>query len=294
MKQSLYFDCDNTMGLPKCDMDDGMALLYLLGQEDIQLETLTTSFGNSTIEKVHANTERMFQELHLDHIPLKKGAPSAEQRKSEASQYLASEIPRRGKRVKLLITGSPTNIYAACLEKKAILNSIDEMIFMGGITEPLIIGAKVMNELNFASDPEATHYLLNCPVKKTIMSAQICLDAFFDQEKMEYLLNNQHYPAFAYMKAPLKLWYDFISQQYGVPGFHVWDIVAAIYITTPSLFDTNEVCITSTVEDLEKGFLKIDTSQTQNSVNLPSKIQDLEEFWNVVFDSWKNVKIGGK
>jgi purine nucleosidase len=181
MKQRVYFDCDNTMGLPGCDMDDGMALLYLMGREDIRLEAVTTSFGNSTIEKVHANTEHMFQELHLEHIPLKRGAPSTEQRKSEASQYLATEIPRRGERVKLLITGSPTNIYATCLENERMLYYIDEMVFMGGITEPLIIGGKVMNELNFSSDPEAIYYLLNCPIKKTVMTAQICLDAFFDQ-----------------------------------------------------------------------------------------------------------------
>ncbi len=292
MKQSVYFDCDNTMGLPGCDMDDGLALLYLLGRDDIQLEVVTTSFGNSTIEKVHENTKRMFQELHLQHIPLKKGAPSTKQRKSEASRYLAAKIVQQRKHVKLLITGSPTNIYAACGENPEILNYVDEMIFMGGITEPLIIGGKVMDELNFSSDPEATYYLLNCSVKKTIISAQLCLDAFFDEQKMEEVLSNQHYPAFAYMKAPLQLWYDFISGQYGgVPGFHVWDIVAAVYVTTPTLFDTNEVRISSTVEDLKYGFLNIANGQHQNCVNVPTKIQDLDHFWQLVFDSWKNVTL---
>ncbi len=291
MKQRVYFDCDNTMGLPGCDMDDGMALLYLLGQKQIQLEAVTTSFGNSTIEQVHANTQRMFQELQLEHIPLKKGAPSPKQRGSEASRYLAAEIPRRRERVKLLITGSPSNIYAACLENEEMLNYIDEMIFMGGIIEPLIIGAKAMQELNFSSDPEATYYLLNCPVKKTIMCAQICLDAFFDPEKMNGVRNNRHYPAFAYMKAPLQRWHDFISRQYGVPGFHVWDLVAASYIVAPTLFDQHDVCISSTVEDLKKGFLTIDNSQAGNSVNLPTKIQDIEGFWQLVFAAWKNVKI---
>ena len=191
----------------------------------------------------------------------------------------------------MLITGSTTNIYAACLENEEMLQFVDEMVFMGGITETLIIGEKVMDELNFSSDPEATHYLLNCPVKKTIMSAQLCLNAFFDQEKMQEILSNQHYPAFAYMKAPLQLWYDFISQQYGVPGFHVWDVVAASYLINPTLFDRREVSISSTVEDLKKGFLKIDTTQPRKTVNLPTKIQDIEGFWKQVFDAWENVKI---
>ena len=291
LKTFIYFDCDNTMGLPGCDMDDGMALLYLLGQEQIRLAGVTTSFGNSTINQVHKNTERMFRELHLDQIPLKKGGASPEQRQSEASRFLASEIMQKQQRVILLITGAPTNIYAACLENERILDYIDEMVFMGGIIEPLVIGGKVMNELNFASDPEATLYLLNCSVKKTILSAQICLDAFFDEGKMNTVLNNQQIPAFAYMRDPLQLWYNFISQQYGVPGFHVWDIVSAVYITHPELFDTNEVGVSSTVEDLKKGFLKIDAQQNHNVVNIPKKIQDIPRFWQIVFDSWGNVEI---
>lgn len=289
MKHYIYFDCDNTMGLPGCDMDDGMALLYLLGRDDVQIEAVTTSFGNNTIDRVHANTERMFRELHLEHIPLKKGGASPEQRESDGSHYLATEIPLRKQRVKLLITGSPTNIYAACLENPEMLTYVDEMIFMGGITEPLIIAGKKMNELNFASDPEATHYLLNCPVKKTIASAQLCLDAFFGEPEMQEVLENQHFPSLAYLKTPLQLWYAFISRQYGVPGFYVWDIVAAAYITHPELFDTNKVCITTSIDDLTRGFLNVEKNQRDNMVTLPTKIQDVSRFWNIVFESWKNV-----
>ncbi|MBD3308958.1 hypothetical protein GF339_21285 [candidate division KSB3 bacterium] len=290
MPHAVYFDCDNTMGVPGCDLDDGLALLYLLG-DDIALHAVTTSFGNSTIERVHANTERMFRELHLEHIPLKKGAASPEQRESEASHYLTTSLLRHRQPVKLLITGSPTNIYAACQANEEILSVIDELIFMGGVTEPLIIGGKRMDELNLASDPEAAHYLLKAPVKKTVLSAQICLQAFFDRQHMEDVLNNQDYPAFAYMKAALQLWYDFISRKYGVPGFHVWDIVAATYITTPELFDQRDVHLCSTVEDLKTGFLRLDSRDTPYPVNLPTTLQPLEDFWHIVFDAWKNVTI---
>jgi inosine-uridine nucleoside N-ribohydrolase len=291
MKQPVYFDCDNTMGLPGCDMDDGMALLYLLGQPQVQIRALTTSFGNSAIEKVHRNTERMFQELHLDDIPLKKGAPSPQQRESEASSYLSADIRTRKEQVKLLVTGSPTNIYAACRENDAIFQYIDEMIFMGGITEPLIIGGRPMNELNFSSDPQAMHYLMRCPVNTTIISAQLCLAAFFDQPKMDEVLHHPHYPVYAYLREPLTLWYDFISAQYQAPGFHVWDIVAAVYLTHPSLFDRREVAVTSTVEDLRTGFLRIDPASDEPLINLPTKIHDLDRFWSLVFSSWQQVTL---
>lgn len=287
---NVYFDCDNTMGLPGCDMDDGMALLYLLGHERIRLRAVTTSFGNSTIAQVHANTERMFRELGLERIPLRKGAASPQERDSDASSFLATALMRETEPVTLLITGSPTNIYAACLENENILAHIDEMVFMGGVTAPLIIGSKPMAELNFSSDPEAIHYLLNCPVPKTIMTAQICLNAFFDAAKMAEVLEHQEIPAFAYMREPLKLWYDFISQQYGVPGFHVWDIVAAVYLTNPELFDRREISVTSTVADLQRGWLRFDSHQTQHRVNVPEQILDIGRFWRKIFGAWQALR----
>jgi len=49
----LIYDCDITMGLPGSDVDDGLALLFLLGSPQIQILGITTTFGNSTIEEVH-------------------------------------------------------------------------------------------------------------------------------------------------------------------------------------------------------------------------------------------------
>lgn len=46
--KKVLFDCDNTMGLPGRDVDDGLALLYLLGREDVDLKGVTTTYGNSS------------------------------------------------------------------------------------------------------------------------------------------------------------------------------------------------------------------------------------------------------
>jgi len=34
--KKVIFDCDNTMGVRDCDVDDGLALVYLLGKENIR------------------------------------------------------------------------------------------------------------------------------------------------------------------------------------------------------------------------------------------------------------------
>ena len=69
-KRKIIFDCDNTMGIPGCDMDDGLCLLYLLEREDIELLSVSASFGNNETQVVYENTKKMLVERKREDIPL--------------------------------------------------------------------------------------------------------------------------------------------------------------------------------------------------------------------------------
>ena len=45
--KKIILDCDNTMGVIDCDVDDGLALLYLLGCPDVNLLGITCTYGNN-------------------------------------------------------------------------------------------------------------------------------------------------------------------------------------------------------------------------------------------------------
>ena len=51
-RRRVIYDCDNTMGKPLSEIDDGLTLLYLLGREDLELVGVTTTFGNGALEDV--------------------------------------------------------------------------------------------------------------------------------------------------------------------------------------------------------------------------------------------------
>ena len=87
-EKKVIVDFDNTMGVPGKDTDDGLALLYLLGFDEARIQGICTTYGNSTIEVVHANTVKMLAEMGLD-VPLFKGAASAADPASEAADFLA-------------------------------------------------------------------------------------------------------------------------------------------------------------------------------------------------------------
>ena len=47
--KKIVFDCDNTFGIKNCDVDDGLALMYLLGSREAEFLGVTSTYGLSLI-----------------------------------------------------------------------------------------------------------------------------------------------------------------------------------------------------------------------------------------------------
>ncbi|SHJ88467.1 nucleoside hydrolase [Paramaledivibacter caminithermalis] len=288
----VIFDCDNTMGVENCDVDDGLTLLYLLGRQDIDLLGVTTTFGNSKIDIVYNNTIKMFNELKLNDIPLYKGASSSKDRQSEAAEFLTKMTKKYPGEIILLATGSLTNLLGAYELDNNFFNNLKEIVLMGGITEPLIINGKNLDELNFSCDSEATYKVLSSNTNVTVITGHICLQAFFGENEYKRLMENDSVKIYQYIRDKTINWFEFIMQKFGIKGFYNWDIVASVYITHPELFDRNIQKITSTSQDLDNGYLKINNlSGNSYEINIPTKIKDIDKFNKVIFDSWAKVKI---
>jgi len=296
----LIYDCDITMGLPGTDVDDGLALLYLLGSPKIRILGITTTFGNSTIEEVHPCLLSILNDLGHSDIPAFRGAPRPEEtigrdsepRDSEAARFLADTVRLNPGTVCILATGSTTNLLGAYRLNPGFFYDVKEIVFMGGIVEPLLINGRKMKELNFASDPEAALYALyaggppaastgadapprtsdpgRCAI--TVISGNLCLQALLTRESFDAFVdqiseNRTHTNTpgsrggkgfVTYLKEKILPWFSWTEGLYGLPGFHAWDATAALYITNPQLFETAEVVLHSLLDDLSGGFLRIE------------------------------------
>lgn len=296
----LIYDCDITMGLPGTDVDDGLALLYLLSSPKIRILGITTTFGNSTIEEVHPCLLSILNDLGHRDIPAYRGAPRPEEtfgrdsepRDSEAARFLADTVRLNPGTVCILATGSTTNLLGAYRLNPGFFYDVKEIVFMGGIVEPLLINGRKMKELNFASDPEAALYALyaggppaastgadapprtsdpgRCAI--TVISGNLCLQALLTRESFDAFVdqiseNRTHTNTpgsrggkgfVTYLKEKILPWFSWTEGLYGLPGFHAWDATAALYITDPQLFETAEVVLHSLLDDLSSGFLRIE------------------------------------
>lgn len=291
--KKIIFDCDNTMGVTGCDVDDGLALIYLLGKSSAELLGITTTYGNSDVETVYANTSRMLSDLDRQDIPVLKGCASRKQIESEAAEYILDTVMANKGDISLLATGSLTNLYAAYLLDNTIFEQVSEVVLMGGIQQELIINGILLNELNFSCDPAATACALKNARNLSIVTGNHCLDAFFTKQEFKERLSFCDQPIGKYIAQTCSYWFENMMKRFNLNGFHNWDVVAAAYLMNPALFKDHYDSILLDLNNLKTGFLKEGEREEDNKtsqVNIPV-IDNLREFTEDVYTAWLGVTV---
>jgi Inosine-uridine nucleoside N-ribohydrolase len=285
---NVIFDCDNTLGVNSCDVDDGLALLYLLGSGKVNLLGITTTYGNSDIETVYGATKKLLSEIGRADIPLLKGCSAAGENQSEAVDFLADTVKRNAGNVSILATGSLTNLMGAFRKDEDFFAKTSEISLMGGLSEPLLINGKGLDELNFSCDPDAAFHVLTKGKNVGIATGNNCLRAYFSRVGYERCLGRSSNAAARYIYSRTAYWYEHSMTEYGLDGFYNWDVMAAVYLLEKDFFEINEVMITPDVDSLNRGFLN--GKGEKIPVVLP-QIKDTRRFENHVYQTYLQVKI---
>jgi inosine-uridine nucleoside N-ribohydrolase len=188
--------------------------------------------------------------------------------------------------VTVLGTGSPTNLYGAQLQDERFFALAERFVLMGGVTHPLFLGNQAMDELNLSSDPQAAFQVIRSGAELTMITGHLCLEAMMDADRINRVFSTGGSSLRRIFLRPVMEWQTYIRRKYGVDGFPVWDAVAAVYLTSPELFEDRMVGIVSTEEDLARGLLLSDEPPTPPVVHLPVRIKNTALFWEVLQEAW--------
>lgn len=294
--KKVILDCDNTIGLEKKDVDDGLAFLFLLGREDINLMAVTSVFGNSNLEDTYNTTEKMLNNFKVkDKIKHLKGAAEAGDYDTEAAEYLVKAAAENKNEITLIAIGPLSNLYAAWEIDNNFFKNLKEIIIMGGITETLQFGDKTIDELNFSSDPKAAEKVLKAEVPVALMSSNLCLAARFGEKSWRRVNRSKNKAVRAYIKNKIEHWYQYSSEMIGLTGFYMWDVVAVVYMIAPEIFPYNKRKFVSSIKDLENGMIKTEKAagrlQDAAVINFPSTILDTKRFKDIIFSAWDKIDI---
>lgn len=278
-KIPVILDCDNTMGVPGCDVDDGLTLLYLLGCPEVELLGITCSYGNNTQQTVYDNTLRLLKDWNRQEIPVFRGGDSPAQRKSPAAGFLAESARKYKGELCLLATGAMTNLLGAAEEDPDFWGNLKAVSIMGGITEPLLVNGVPMDELNLSCDPAASCALLRNVRDLRIATAQNSLHSYFS--RVSWRESGLEEREVAY-------WFDTHENKWKLDGIVIWDVMAAVQLIHPELLTPNETLIGPDEELLGRGMIL--GCGYCRSASLP-QIRDLKTYTEHVYHTWKNAGI---
>ena len=277
----IIFDFDNTMGTGH-DTDDGLALMYLLGHaEDVEVLGLCCTYGNSDIDTVYNNTLRIVGELGLS-IPVFKGGANPVEAVSDAARFLAETVAAHPGEISVLATGSLTNLKGAAQVDPEFFNNVKEIALMGGITRSLVINGRIMNELNFSCDAEASTMVLGAPCPVVDATAHACLPAVFTKQLFADRLGADHW-----LVQECESWFDWMTKGYAMAAFICWDIVAAATLVQPELFDFASMQVTLNERLLRVGYLEAAADDAPQSTIMIPAIKDVDAFRDACFAAWK-------
>ena len=288
----IIFDSDTTMGIPDCDIDDGLAILYVLGfareqPEKVAIEGICASFGNSTMEAVYENTKRICADLGLD-IPVLAGAASPDEPICEAARFIVDMATAHPGELTLAVTGSATNLKGALLLDKDVLSKYRQVVLMGGITQSLVFSGKIMNELNWTCDPEAAMAVLetaNRGARIVAITANNCLDARFYPQEFAQKLKLAEADG-GYLWRTCAPWFDTMQNWYSYEGFICWDVLVSAYILEPWLFEDKPFDVLLDPRLMTAGFIQPTFAGAPSATLITPEIKDAPSFSDRCYELW--------
>ncbi|MFW5825980.1 MAG: nucleoside hydrolase [bacterium] len=264
----LFVDCDNTMGLPGAEIDDGLTILYLLDQPTVRIVGISATHGNADVDTVTRQTSALVEALGLDLAVARGAQPEAAPATTaatgpgagepgDAARALVAASREHSGRLVVLGLGALTNIAAASALDPGFFGRLAGILVMGGYLGPLRFPRREVAELNFSADPVAAHTVLNAPCPVTIMSAQLCLAARFGRRHL--LLYNR---GPRWLRRTVRAWYRAFSGATGARGFYLWDLVPAVAACEADRIPSRLVRLTSSGADLDTGRLRLERLET--------------------------------
>lgn len=254
-RKAVIVDTDPALGVPRRDVDDGLALLMLLAAPDLDLRGVTITFGNVAAPVGFAQARDLLSRAHAS-PPVFAGARSRHDRgkRTAAAEFLVETVRASPGEISLLAIGPLTNVATAIELDPAFTSQLRELVIMGGALDFGLIS--FFGEFNFKCDAVSAARVLAAPVAKTLITTDVISHAVFRQAQLEQL-RRRGSPMTRYLVPELAAWLRINRLLFPRSGgFYPWDPVAVAYVTNPELFDENPYRLDLTTTGLRAGRIR--------------------------------------
>lgn len=245
-------------------VDDALALLLALASPEIQLEALTTTHGNVTLEQATRNALFILELLNAGHIPVVQGSrlplvqplraidsvhgesgignaevpgPRAKPLPGHAVDYLIDRVLAEPGQISIFPIGPLTNIAMAIRREPAFARAVRELVIMGGAIHEAG-NTTALAEFNIYVDPHAAHIVFHSGIPMTLIPLDVTHKCLLKQEHLQRLLEIRS-PVSRFLEEAVGV-YLTESLRLGYQGSALHDPLTLATIIAPELLTCKE------------------------------------------------------
>ncbi len=191
-------------------VDDSMAILFAFQSPELQIEGLTTIFGNGGTETTTANALRLVELAGHPEVPVARGAetplmrpftgegwrvhgrnglgevdfpaPKGTPDSRRAAQFIVDTVMANPGEITLVPLGPLTNIALAVSLEPRIVEAVKEVVLMGGVIDGRG-NASPVAEANIRNDPEAAQIVFQAGWPVTMVGLDVTRQSVMTPEQ---------------------------------------------------------------------------------------------------------------
>jgi purine nucleosidase len=249
-------------------VDDSMAILLAFASPEVQIEGLSTVFGNVDVDQTTQNALRLVELAGRPDIPVARGAekplmrqftgkgwevhgrnglggaefpePKGTPDTRRAAQFIIDTIMAHPGEITLVPMGPLTNVALAVATEPRLVENVREVVLMGGAAN-VAGNASPVAEANIRNDPESAYIVFHAGWPLTMVGLDVTEKTVMTPVYLEELRRaNNSWTDFI---AKITPHYLSFSQRLGLNGFPVHDSSAIAYVIDPTLFETRQAYV---------------------------------------------------
>jgi len=251
-------------------IDDSMMIQLALKSPEVQIEALTTVFGNSFVNLTTRNALINLEEAERTDIPVACGAskplirpyalgnagqvhgrdglgncrylpdPKHQALATPAAMLIVERVMLSPGDLTLLATGPLTNLALALSLEPLIAQQVRDVVIMGGIIERDLNSP--IAETNIRNDPEAARIVFHAGWPLTMVPLDVTLKTEMGLPHLERIKEaNTRVAKFLGKITPV--YFEWCRKRYNREAMKIHDSAALAYILDSSLFQTRELTV---------------------------------------------------
>ncbi|MCU1693125.1 MAG: nucleoside hydrolase [Frankiales bacterium] len=264
----LVIDTDPGNGIPGSDVDDGLAIALALASPEVELLALTIVAGNVPVDRGVQGALELLEAAGAGSVPVHRGADRPllqdprpwrallDTRRDDtgaqalwadlavspttlspspvpAARALVELVDANPGEVTVLAIGPLTNIATALLLDPEWGRKVARVVWMGGAFEL----PDVLQELNAAYDPEATHLVLTSDAPVLVVPLDVTLQTHLRLDDVARL-EATGTPLNDYLARVVRPWVTWLAGRFGRDGCPLHDPLALAVLLDPSIVQT--------------------------------------------------------